>query len=234
VTFFAKPPFTTIEMILSTSANINQRTLNLETPLILAAKNCLTENVQTLARFNSSEYGIEHMSPINVHLTDIHNKTALHYAAMNCDNRDIMLVLLQELNANVYDVDSDDRTPLFLATEREMNNEAIPVLIEYGSDVSYKSGNLSIICDTIYRQNFETTVLLIKSRKLIKTVVLECILELGIHTDEAGELGSRWLAEYGADESFLVSISRGDTVRSKICVRLRILVIFGVKNRFEV
>ena len=149
---------------------------------------------------------------MNVHLTDKNNKTALHHAAMNCDNADIMLVLLDELSANVYDVDGDGRTALFLATERAMNNEAIPVLIEFGSDVSYKTENLSIICDTIYRQNYETTVLLIRSKKLIKNVVLECILELGIHTSEAGQLGSRWLAEFGADDSFLVSISRGDTL----------------------
>ena len=145
---------TTIEMILSKSASINQRNSDSETALIIAAKNCLTKNVQTLARFNASSYGLSFSEQINVHLTDKHNKTALHHAAMNCDDRDILLVLLKELNANVYDFDSDNKTPLFLAAERAMNNEAIPVLIEFGSDVSYKTGNSSIICDTVYRQNY--------------------------------------------------------------------------------
>ena len=57
-----------------------------------------------------------------------------------------------------------------------------------------------------------TPLLLIESKNLIKPVVLECILELGIYTYEASQLGSRWLAVFGANDNFLASISRGDTL----------------------
>lgn len=79
--------------------------------------------------------------PEVVHITDHHNRTALHYAIFNANPRKVDVVWwIIELGIDVNAVDEDRKSALHHAAENG-KAKVIPILVQNGASVTIKDNN---------------------------------------------------------------------------------------------